>query len=685
MKRKQLTVKGLLIYVVLLCGIALSGCSSEKEGGSCILVLDTSETSSYVVSARSLGIENLYDISENNEGFVISAAKPQSGIYCFDGSWLSDLLPSHTGEVPTVFQYKDDLLWLEDNLDGFMLSRDGVPQHMITSGNLDPWINALQLTATDDHVWLCDGTRLYCDGKSVSLPQGAADGTFWRASAVTQIGDDLFVFLSKYRRSGEDAVYLGTWLCPLPENRGPEAEQGAKLPDGIGVPEPLCAVQDGYFYSGGVLYQTDDTSVRTVADLSRHGIDRSLLRRILVAENGEILCLQRDQLLVLSMSSEVVEKQTIRVGITFAWAFEEAAAYFNRSSEQYTLDVKEYANADQLNRAILTGEVDVLAVDDLSLLQNYAGKDILAPLDLVCPELFASNDLYETMLEGLRCKGKAYYLPLLVQPSVNVLPRSYSWTQQDLQSARAFFDMLSGNEPEQFERDTKEICFGRWLSVSSDYWLDRDESKANYQSDDFVALLEYCNRFAATQEEAMAHADSGEAPIAWPNKQISSLEDWYRTWKQYEVVRAPFENAAVTLFSPLYIAVVDGNAGHSGAAALLQTFFTDESWHQRYRASDMWHDSYSINRTWTQEDIQTACDTILDDPMTGVDSPEDFRTASGELEALLAGPSHFVAAMSELDRVIQEEAVAYFNGACNANEAARRIQDRTTIYLAEKG
>ena len=440
------------------------------------------------------------------------------------------------------------------------------------------------------------------------------------------------------------------------------------------------------FYSGGVLYQTDGASVRALADLLQHGINRSTLRRILVTADNDILCLQRDQLLALSASPEVAEKQTIRVGTTFTWAFEEAAAYFNRTSDRYTLEVKGYTDADQLNRAILTGEVDVLAIDDLSLLQNYAGKDILIPLDSVCPELFSSNVLYETMLSALQCGGKNYYLPLLVQPSVNVLPRSYSWTQQDLQNSRAFFDMLSANEPEQFEWDTKEICFGRWLYVSSDYWLDRDNNKAHFQSDDFVALLEYCGRFAATQEEAMAHADSGETPIAWPNKPISSLEDWYyRIWKQYEVVRAPFENAAVTLFSPLYIAVVDNNTDLSGESALLQTFFLDEGWHQRYRISDAWGNSSSINKTWTQEDIQTDSETILGNPMTGVDSPEEFRKVAGELEALLAGPSHFVAASSELNRVVQEEAVAYFNGACSAEEAARRIQDRITIYLAEKG
>lgn len=41
--------------------------------------------------------------------------------------------------------------------------------------------------------------------------------------------------------------------------------------------------------------------------------------------------------------------------------------------------------------------------------------------------------------------------------------------------------------------------------------------------------------------------------------------------------------------------------------------------------------------------------------------------------------------LSEPEQIILEEAEAYFNGDITADEAARRIQNRVEIYLAERG
>lgn len=672
----------LLAVLLILCGC------SAKDGK--IAAVTANEAPSYYSQVFRFDTGDLYDIAQTAFGYSLCT---EQGVLSLDEHFSdSDIVETPSDRFAVAKQ--GDLLaaWSED-VTHYVVYRGQEEIAQVERG-----LDRFQLLEFEDTVWICQGERLYCDGTELSFPQEV--GVNWRASALVQTKQNLYVIASKWTPEGTSAEEAR--LCVLHQNmQTVPIKEGLALPAELFDAQPVCAPVD-YVYSAGRLWKTDGQSFTLLADLQQCGVNPAKLRRVLVLEDGRILCLQQDCLIVLSdepaentqqaddklasdgtqASTPPTERVTLRLGTLYsAFEFSDMISYVNLHSAACRLDVKEYESMEQLNRALLSGEVDILGLPDLSALKNYAAKGLLTPMETVAPTLFSSGALYENMVEALRVDGSCCCLPLVLQPQVNAVPKRYQAAASDLAAPQAYFSFLAENEPEMFGRDTREIRFSNWLTATADYWIDAETGTTSFQTEEFLALLEYCDRFVLTPAEAMANQSAADvAPYA-----SCSLPMYLgmHLWEDYDLVPPPFAGLSTcTLHSNNWLAVVSG-CDLEAANALVTTLFTDEGWHETWKSSEMTRLCISVNREWTEGDLDAEVAQMLDDPYTEILDEEGFLTGVAQMKALYAEANHFAGGISELNNVILEEAQVYFNGDCTAQQAAERIENRVWLYINE--
>ncbi|MBD5150921.1 MAG: hypothetical protein HDT16_00090 [Oscillibacter sp.] len=217
-------------------------------------------------------------------------------------------------------------------------------------------------------------------------------------------------------------------------------------------------------------------------------------------------------LLTSTPRSEIPEKTTL-IYATLYLTYDARGKIidFNKKSEQYRIEVRDYSEYDtdysgtaslqKLNTEILAGNVpDILDTTDLPI-RTYGGKDILEdlwPFIESDPDL-GRDALMTRPLEANEQDGKLYEvfnsfsIRTVVGPTKIVGDRM-SWTLADLTAALQ-------NMPEGCAifgvTDTKEDMLGTVLSLNMDQFVDWSTGECTFDSDNFKALLSFCNSFPA--------------------------------------------------------------------------------------------------------------------------------------------------------------------------------------------
>lgn len=668
----------LLLTMILTC----PGCTTSTEK---LITVEFENAAHLVAATYNFDVGELFDICEDEKGFLIAS---ESGAYLLTADFTIDGTAALEDKAVCFSGKAGVYAAIAENETELSVCDAAGERYRIPMG-----VNSFgQLLMRGETIWFCDGDRLLRNKTQIELPQGG-DGR-WQASALIEAENSLFVLLRKFVGEGEASDGL---LVPITEDATAiRTQEGLALPDQLRDVLPYCIPESSCVYAGGSVWKTDGEHFTLLADLQASGVNTAKLRRVLVLEDGRILCLQQDCLLVLSSESPEnaqadsgehttavpAERTVLRLGALYsAFEFSDMISYVNLHSTACRLEVKEYGSIDQLNRALLSGEVDILALPDLSAMKNYAAKDLLTPMETVAPTLFSSGVLYENMVEALHTGKGCCCLPLVMQPQVNVVPKRYQATASDLATPQAYFSFLAEHEPEAFGWDTRDIRFSNWLTATAEYWLDSENGTASFQTQEFLELLEYCDRFVLTSAEAMANRSADdEKPRASCNQPVFLGRT---LWEDYDFVSPPFTGvSACTLHSNTYLAVVSG-CDTDVAGALITMLFTDEGWHDTWRSSGMTRLCISINREWTEGDLDAEAAQMLDDTYTEIEDEESFLAGVLQMKALYSAANHFAGGISELNNVIIEEAQVYFNGDCTAHQAAERIENRVWLYINE--
>jgi len=414
-------------------------------------------------------------------------------------------------------------------------------------------------------------------------------------------------------------------------------------------------------------------------------------------------------LLIPTSIDELPEKQQLKLGtFNFESSTRYAVELFNQNSNTHSIDVIDYSlfNTDEdsgagllrLSAEIIAGNApDILDLYNLPL-NSYVSKGLLVdlyPFLDADPELSRSS-LIESVLKASEIDGSLYRIvpsffigTILGNPKV--LGSGPGWTFDE------FTAVLDANPEADLplgSMNSKMAFFGLAIRSNMEKYIDPASGTANFDSDDFINLLELANTFPP--EQNMDNTVSSHRLIAEGRQIMDMWYFWdfvsypiYRTMFSGELVFKgfPTENRDGSAFIPFAsIAVTTSCKEPDVAWEFVRLFLLEE--HQNNIVT------YAMpsNRAVFEERLISA---MSPPPGTGMmtsdgfilEDLEDIAISQEEADKLRDFVNSITRMSSDDDAlwtIVSEGAEDFFNGRGTAQETARIIQNRAAIYLSEQ-
>lgn len=550
-----------------------------------------------------------------------------------------------------------------------------------------------QLCAAEDGFLLLSGSLL------VSLDTSGAE-----LARQTTESDDGWRYQSM-------ALTDGT-LCVLTRNhygaQPPELRRFA--PDTLDAMEPLpCPVDAaglGLAADGRLLLGSRESVDACAADLSaaetlvvwRELGVTSTADELLPAASGFVLFSQGDTELTLlrRIPGPAPEKIILTLAIAtddpYFSSFTAMIEDFNRSQNQYLVDYTAYADSEALSDASELASADLLRTEIIAgqapdlyafyttgygappLTAADAGTDLLPLLGAELTENSLLPKLYALLTED----GCLYELPLTVQVDTMLGPASLfpksGVTFSDLEAARqrmpeGMVPLDSWNTPENLFSLCTSYCIGAFT--------DRSAGTCSFETQSFYDYLAWCKSWGGDGSTPA----SPERTLVKPSK-ISRIGQ----------LAGHSENAAEYWFGePDYTYIgfpADGESSGSGYRVLTSLAVSPQC-----RSLDGAQAFLKYCFSYMQDDSLPASYALLrsemDEYIAG--NRTDWRgevqriseTDAARFYALLESITMLESMDAPLAEILSEEANVYFAGGCTAEQAAKNIQSRASLYLQE--
>ena len=402
---------------------------------------------------------------------------------------------------------------------------------------------------------------------------------------------------------------------------------------------------------------------------------------------------------------------------------------FNRSNTEYRIEVIDYSeyNTDEdynagltrLNTEIGAGNVpDILATTNLPIRQ-YGAKDILEDL---WPYIEGDTDLggrealMENVLRAAEQEGKLYQIfsTFSVRTAVgatSVVGDRMSWTVADMEAALATMPdgcQLFG------QGNTKEGMLSQVLAMNLDGFVDWDTGTCSFDSENFISLLEFCNTFPleydCNNEEYVDDAtrvQNGQQMLM--DLYLSDLADM-QLYKaifngDFSFIGYPMEDGSVgssfNIGSGMAMSTTckDKEGAWSFMRELLLPQSDEEDWWSGYEFYVNKQDfDKAMEEAMTPEyELDENGDPVLDENGNPIEIStmgygmgdimvDIYATSQEEYDQFMALYNAIDSIYSydqEIYDIVNSEAQGFFNGDKTAQDAARQIQSRVTLYINE--
>lgn len=434
--------------------------------------------------------------------------------------------------------------------------------------------------------------------------------------------------------------------------------------------------------------------------------------------------------LVKTKADEAPQKTELTLGtIYFSQTLQAAVVDFNKSSDTYHISLKTYIdnNADwsdttytdaiaAFNNDLATGKgADLIDLSSLQI-EPLVNKGILEDLTpyLESSQVLSKDDIFESVLNAYTYDGKLVTIPQTIYLST-VVGRSSEvgstpgWTLDDIIAYKN-----EHPEAKLFNFLNKSYMLQLLLSYNTNSFIDWESATCNFDSDDFVKLLEFVNTLPAEAD------DSGDVSTATKirNGEVLLYTDTIADLNTIQETAGIFGEPITYIGYPSKDGSVSGtyincnnaiginaNSAHKDAAwTFLETYVNTldpDSWmtwglspvkskFEEY-VNDLLTDIYM-----TDENGETILDSdgnpISKYAGSSVSYGDDYtytyhnptEEEAETLRSLLENAAPASDALSEtLLSIILEEAEPFFQGQKSASDVAGIIQNRLQIYLKE--
>lgn len=400
---------------------------------------------------------------------------------------------------------------------------------------------------------------------------------------------------------------------------------------------------------------------------------------------------------------------------------------YNKSSDTHRIVLKDYntyntyddykAAYTQMNSDIISGNMpDILIVDSYGMsIENYVSKGLLANIDELIakdPEL-SKTEFLDNVFEAARVNGKLYeilpsfYVMTYVGKTSLVGDRT-QWTMEEAkqvlstmpEGAQLFGDMTRGG----FFSQVMQMCGNDFIDVST--------GKCNFDSQEFISLMEYAKELPENSEGDMAYATEDSYEDWWANYQsqyrenrtllsncyMSSLQDMVYTINGSfgeDVSYVGFPNSSgqgsvVSYYNSYVLAA--GSANLDAAWEFMRYYLTEE-----YQSSDDFRWQLPVSKAQFDKRAESATKKPTYDN-NGKEEEYDYTYWIND-ESIVIDPLNsqqleklksFVSTVTkrayyneDVQNIINEEMDAFYKGQKSAKDVAGIIQSRAQIFVNE--
>ena len=377
-------------------------------------------------------------------------------------------------------------------------------------------------------------------------------------------------------------------------------------------------------------------------------------------------------------------------------------ARFNRQADGYRLVLKSYYHNDptenyeqcfeNYRNDLLAGNVpDIMLIgDDYRLLSNKGLFEDMRPWMENDPD-FHEEDYMMNVLEAGSYKGRIERIPWSFSVSCFIAKKQYIGDRTNLSPT----DIYALDLPEEMEYlynpFGRTTMFGNLQHQIMGNFVDYENAQCSFDSEEFISLLKLVNTVpqGKVPEDDYCYRDDR---VLLATQNISKLDDYHMN---HQIV---FGNQDITLCG----IGCDGGTicPFGGIAVSAQSKEKEAAWEfikfnlregNQYFGPDSPPHLLPLNRKALEKTFADA--TIPHDEhhtayfgMNGQNveydaaTQEELQTVLAYLDTLHTG----VLDDSKLTNIVREESGKYFSGDCTAEEAAKAIQGRAELYLAEQ-
>jgi len=460
------------------------------------------------------------------------------------------------------------------------------------------------------------------------------------------------------------------------------------------------------------------------SDISTDGLGNQTM-----LSDGRILCtnnkwdrvtgMSNFELIILSrVPQSSLPQRTI---ITFAtvwmdWNLRNAVVDFNRNNDMYRIQVTDYsefnreddwsAGLTRLSTEIISGKVpDILDVSNLPYKQ-YVARGILADLYpfIDADKQLSRGDLMENVFRAAETNGRLYQIfptfnitTIIGHPSV--LGEEMGWNMNEFRA------LLKANPKADLplgQGFTKGVLLNYIISMGMDEYVDWTKGMCYFDSDGFIQLLEFANTFPDEynweREEwlGIEHLiPTGRQIMMITGIDLNSIQ-FYKAMFGGEIVFKGFpaeSRKGNSLSVSGGIALTNSSSNKEGAWEFIRTVLTED-----WQRANVW--GFPTNRNIFNEKLKEVMTPqyYIDDDGNEVEystsswgwdgiTIEIFAMKQEEADQIMELLDSVTGISSQDERlmtIITEGVTDFFAGRRSAQDAARIIQSRASIFISEQ-
>lgn len=582
------------------------------------------------------------------------------------------------------------------------------------------YVSAFAVSGTGEAVLMANGNAIYVLNADGSL-KGSIDTSDLSngISNFVTLGDGSVAALVY----GED--YAAFDLRPVDTSAMQLGEATASLPTDAYSARPSGGGYDFCYNKGKSFYgyKLADGSEEKPVTWINCDVNSNNVTSPYITEEGNIVCLSSEYsntgdgattyfiTLTKTPYDQVPQKTTLTLACVYlGYDIKNQILDFNRKSSDYRIEVRDYsefnteddysAGYTKLITEIGSGAVpDIMLTDGLPI-ETFGAKGLLAdlwPFIDADEELGGRAGVVEPVFNALSQDGKLYeisssfYITTIAGPA-SIVGTEPGWTYEEMYAA---LDQM----PEGCELfslgTTRSDVFSSICMLNLSRFVDWTTGECSFDSDDFISLMEFANRFPETfdwEHHEWTNEDSDAYRIKEGRQLLVTLSlsdpysyNYYSEMFNGDMALKGFPDVpgsgAVFNMNGTGLAIASTCKNQDAAWSFVRTLLTRE-YQENYTYG------FCTNRELCEENIQSMVGESYYsyDQVTGEEKEIIFTQENADLITDLINNTSMVADYntSQINDIINEEVAYYFSGEKTAQDVAATIQNRVSIYVNEQ-